>query len=166
VGVDQIGVGKNALMDSVISPFTPDQWANLNHQADVIYGDFLQKVATGRKLPLTQVQAIAKGRVWTGADAKSRGLVDELGGFWTAVADAKKLTGIGASEAVSFRIYPKRPSFFSALESAFGGSVAGARAIQGLAAIEQLPVVRAVLGAMVEAQQGGVQMKAVNLPIN
>ncbi|HEY1961274.1 MAG TPA: hypothetical protein VGG69_02560, partial [Rhizomicrobium sp.] len=68
--------------------------------------------------------------------------------------------------AVSFRIYPKRPSFFSALESAFGGSVAGARAIQGLAAIEQLPVVRAVLGAMVEAQQGGVQMKAVNLPIN
>jgi protease-4 len=166
VGVDQIGVGKNALMDSVISPFTPDQWSNLNHQADVIYSDFLQKVATGRKLPLTQVQAIAKGRVWTGADAKSRGLVDELGGFWTAVADAKQLTGMSSSETVAFRIYPKRQSFFSALDSAFGGSAAGVRAIQGLAAIEQLPVVRAVLGAMADAQQGGVQMKAVNLPIN
>ena len=41
-----------------------------------------------------QVQNIAKGRVWTGADAKPSGLVDELGGFWTAVADVKKLAGI------------------------------------------------------------------------
>src|SRR6185437_9500439 len=98
------------------------------------------KVATGRKLPLAQVQNIAKGRVWTGADAKSRGLVDELGGFWTAVAAAKKLTGIAANEDVSFKIYPKRASFFTALASAFSGTAAGVRAMQGVAAIERLPV--------------------------
>ena len=166
IGVDQIGVGKNALMDSAISPYTPDQWANLNHQADVIYADFLQKVATGRKLPLTQVQALAKGRVWTGADAKSRGLVDELGGFWAAVADAKKLTGIAPRQEVSFRVYPKRASFFAALASAFSGTSAGLRAMQGLAAIEQLPVARAVLRAMADSSSGGVQMKADNLPVN
>jgi protease-4 len=166
IGVDQIGVGKNALMDSIISPYTQNQWASLNHQADVIYADFLQKVSTGRKLPLTQVQNIAKGRVWTGADAKKHGLVDELGGFWTAVADAKKLTGIAPSDTVNFKIFPKRTSFFGALASAFSGTAAGVRAMQGLAAIEQLPVARAVLGAMADSSRGGVQMKAANLPIN
>jgi protease-4 len=165
IGADQIGIGKNALMDSIISPYTQDQWANLNHQADVIYADFLQKVATGRKLPLSQVQNIAKGRVWTGADAKSRGLVDELGGFWTAVADVKKLTGIAPGEAVNFKMYPKRASFFGALASAFSGTAAGVHAMQGLAAIEQLPVARAVLGAMADSSRGGVQMKAANLPV-
>jgi len=166
IGVDQIGVGKNALMDSAISPYTPDQWANLNHQADVIYADFLQKVSTGRRLPLSQVQNIAKGRVWTGADAKSHGLVDELGGFWTAVADVKKLAGIAPDRQVNFKIYPKRASFFGALASAFSGTAAGMRAMQGVAAIEQLPVARAVLGAVADSSRGGVQMKAENLPIN
>ncbi|MFL5238700.1 MAG: signal peptide peptidase SppA [Rhizomicrobium sp.] len=165
IGVDQIGIGKNALMDSAISPYTPEQWANLNQQADVIYGDFLNKVATGRKLPLSQVQNIAKGRVWTGADAKSRGLVDELGGFWTAVAAAKKLTGIAPQEAVSFRIYPKRASFFAALSSAFSGTAAGIRAMQGVAAIQELPIARAMVGAMADSSTGGVQMKAEGLPI-
>jgi protease-4 len=131
----------------------------------VIYGDFLNKVATGRKLPLSQVQNIAKGRVWTGADAKSRGLVDELGGFWTAVAAAKKLTGIAPQEAVSFRIYPKRASFFAALSSAFSGTAAGIRAMQGVAAIQELPIARAMVGAMADSSTGGVQMKAEGLPI-
>ena len=61
-------------MDSAIQPYTPEQWASLNHEADVIYDDFLHKVAAGRKLPFDQVQAAAKGRVWTGADAKAKGL--------------------------------------------------------------------------------------------
>lgn len=165
VNVGQIGVGKNALMDSVASPYTPDQWANLNHQADVIYGDFTQKVAEGRKLPLAKVQDIAKGRVWTGADAKSRGLVDQLGGFWTAVASAKKLAGIGADERVAFKIYPRRVGFFEAVSSTFSGTAAGVRAVEGLAAIEQLPAARAVLSGLQDSARGGVQMKAEGLPV-
>ena len=50
----------------------PSSGPTLNAQADAIYADFTQKVAGGRKLPLSQVQDIAKGRVWTGADAKPR----------------------------------------------------------------------------------------------
>ncbi|HEY1638800.1 MAG TPA: signal peptide peptidase SppA, partial [Rhizomicrobium sp.] len=165
IGVDQIGVGKNALMDSAISPYTPDQWANLNHQADVVYADFLQKVATGRKLPLSQVQAVAKGRVWTGADARSRGLVDELGGFWTAVADAKKLTDIAPHENIAFKIYPKRASFFAALTSAFSSTSAGLHAMQGVNAVMQLPAARAVLQAVAASSAGGVQMRAENVPV-
>jgi protease-4 len=147
VNIAEIGVGQNALMDSATTPYTPTQWANLNHQADVIYADFTKKVAAGRKLPLPQVQAIAKGRVWTGADAKSRGLVDQLGGFWTAVADAEKLAGLPQTDDVAFKQYPEKKGFFSALGSAFSGSLAGFRAMEGLAAVEQLPVWRVSVDA-------------------
>ena len=91
VGFDEVSVGKNTLMDSALSPYTPEQWASLNHTADVIYDDFLQKVAAGRKMTVAQVTQVAKGRVWTGADAKTHGLVDQLGGFWTAADVAAQL---------------------------------------------------------------------------
>ena len=55
-----MAVGKNTLMDSPFVPFTDDQWANLNHQADVIYDDFTQKVADGRKLRLDKVREAAR----------------------------------------------------------------------------------------------------------
>ncbi len=164
VGADEIGVGKNALFDSAISPYTPDQWANLNHQADVIYADFTQKVAAGRKLPLSQVQQIAKGRVWTGADALSRGLVDQLGGFWTAVDDARKLAGLPQDQRVSLKRFPERRGFFGMLGSAFSGTAAGIRAMQGLATIEALPVSRALLHAAAEAPRGGIELRAEGLP--
>jgi len=164
IGADEIGVGKNALFDSAISPYTPDQWAALNAQADAIYADFTQKVATGRKLSLAQVQDIAKGRVWTGADAKPRGLVDQLGGFWTAVADAKQLAGIGANERVIFKRFPERKGFFEALGEAFSGSAAGVRAMEGLARISETPVAQAVVRAASEVPHHGVEMRATGLP--
>lgn len=164
IGVDQIGVGKNALMNSVISPYTPEQLANLNHQADLVYADFLQKVATGRKLPLEKVQAIAKGRVWTGADAKARGLVDELGSFWTAVAAAKKVADIAPGEPVAFKIYPKEANLFSALASAVASTSAGVRAMEGLRVIEEAPPLRALVGALSASSSGGIQMRAEGLP--
>ncbi len=105
--LDEVASGKNTLMDSAIQPYTPEQWALLNHQADVIYDDFLHKVAAGRKLPFEQVQAVAKGRVWTGADAKSRGLVDGLGGFWTAAAMAAQLGGV-PQDQIAIKVYPRR----------------------------------------------------------
>jgi protease-4 len=164
VTADEIGVGKNALFDSAITPYTPEQWAALNAQADAIYADFTQKVATGRKLPLSQVQDIAKGRVWTGADAKPRGLVDELGGFWTAVADVKVLAGIGADQRVVFKRFPERKGFFEALGEAFSGSATGVRMMEGLAHIEQAPLAQAVMRAATEAPRGGVEMRATGLP--
>jgi protease-4 len=164
VGANEIGVGKNALFDSEISPYTSDQWAALNGQADAIYNDFMHKVAAGRKLPFSQVQQIAKGRVWTGADAKPRGLVDELGGFWTAVADVKKLAGIAQDERVVFKRFPGNKGIFSALEEFVGGTTAGMRAMEGLARIEQAPVARELIEAVDAAPRGGVEMRATNLP--
>jgi protease-4 len=164
VSEQEVGVGKNALFDSSVTPNTPDQWANLNTQADVIYGDFLQKVASGRKLPLTSVQAIAKGRVWTGADAQSKGLVDKLGGFWTAVAEAKSAAGIAADERVVFKRYPQSEGFFDALRDAASGTEAGMRVIEGMSVLAQTPAVRAVMGTLSEAPRGGIELRATNLP--
>lgn len=166
VGADEMGIGKNALMGSTISPYTDDQWANLNHQADVIYADFTRKVAAGRKLPLAQVQQIAKGRVWSGADAQSKGLVDQMGGFWTAVADAQKLAGLPQTGAVAFKRYPQPKGFFAALGSAFDGTAAGVHAMQGLAAIENIPAARALIEAASVAQRSDLELRATNLPIN
>jgi protease-4 len=167
VGVteDEIGVGKNALFDSELTPFTPDQWANLNAQADAIYADFLQKVATGRNLPLSTVQNIAKGRVWTGADARREGLVDELGGFWTAVAEAKVAAGIAPDERVVFKRYPQSEGFLQALRDAVGGTEAGMRVVEGLSALAQAPAAHAVLESLSEVPRGSVEMRATNLPI-
>jgi protease-4 len=164
VNADEIGVGKNALFDSGISPFTPEQLASLNAQADATYADFTQKVAAGRKLPLEKVQEIAKGRVWTGADAKPRGLVDQLGGFWTAVGEVKQVAGIAPDQNIVFERFPKVKSFSEAVEDAFGGTTASMRAIQGLATLAESRPVRAVLATVNEAPRGDVEMRAVNLP--
>ncbi len=161
---EQIGVGKNALFDSPLEPFTPDQLASLNAQADAIYADFKQKVAIGRNLPIATVDAIAKGRVWSGADAKTHGLVDELGGVWEAGEAARKLAKMSTSEPLSFKRYPRQKGFFDMLNELFGNTTAGARAVEGLVRVINLPPIRATLQAMQSLPKSGVEMRATNLP--
>jgi protease-4 len=71
------------------------------------YKKFLQKVATARKMTPEQVDKLAQGRVWTGAQAKANGLVDELGGIERALEMVKKEAGIGPSEEVVVVEYPR-----------------------------------------------------------
>ena len=164
VGADTIGIGHNALYNSMFQPYTDEQLAALNREADVIYGDFTQKVAAGRKLPLAKVQDIAKGRVWSGADAKGNGLVDQLGGFWTAADSAKKLAGIAPDERVSFRLYPRKKGFFEALDTLLGGSPTAVRAVENFVSLMNAAPVRAVVGTVNELPHGGVELRATNLP--
>jgi protease-4 len=164
VGADQVGVGRNALMDSSLTPYTPEQWAALNAQADAIYADFKQKVATGRKLPLDKVQEIARGRVWSGSDASSRGLVDKLGGFWTAADLTRQLAKLPAGEQIEFKRFPRQKSFFEALSDTFNKTSTSARAFQGLVTLTNTPAVRALVDASAELPRDGVEMRATNLP--
>ncbi|MBN9554291.1 MAG: signal peptide peptidase SppA [Alphaproteobacteria bacterium] len=163
VAVEQVASGKNTMMDSAIEPYTPEQWALLNRQADVIYRDFLQKVAAGRKLPFEQIAAVAKGRVWTGADAKAKGLVDGLGGFWTAADLAAGLGKIPADQ-IAIKIYPRRKGLLEGLSNLMGRSQAGLKALDGVRALMALPGIRLALEALASAPRGGVELKAVNLP--
>jgi protease-4 len=165
VGVEgrELGVGKNALFLSGMTPWDQTQLAAVNAQADLVYADFTQKVATGRKLDLTRVQEIARGRVWTGADAKERGLVDELGGFWTAVADVKQLAGIAPDARVSFKNYPAPHGLVGTVTRMLGNSEASMKALEGLNALVQAAPVKALI-EMARAAQGGVQLRAMGLP--
>ncbi len=106
VGSDTVRTNANADAWSINAPFTPEQQAQVEAEADLFYADFLARVAEGRKLSVDAVEAVARGRVWTGADALDRGLVDELGGLHTAIRRAKVLAGIDPDAEVRMFSYP------------------------------------------------------------
>jgi protease-4 len=105
VSSDLITHGAHSAMYSQLRPFTESEWALVNDWLDHIYADFTGKVATGRGMTQEQVHEIAKGRVWTGADALAHGLVDELGGLDDAVAIACRRAGLPATAPL--RIFPR-----------------------------------------------------------
>ncbi|PRC52357.1 signal peptide peptidase SppA, partial [Mycobacterium sp. ITM-2017-0098] len=72
----------------------------------LFYTDFVQRVADGRNLSVDAVEQVARGRVWTGADALERGLVDELGGLRTAIRRAKALAGIDEDTKIAVENLP------------------------------------------------------------
>src|SRR6516225_10357925 len=94
VGSDTVRTNANADAWSADELFTPEQKAHREAEADLFYTDFVERVAEGRNLSTEAVDVVARGRVWTGADAVERGLVDELGGLRAAVRRAKVLAGL------------------------------------------------------------------------
>ena len=106
ITTDQIEFGRMAGFTSSHSPYTDDQRQKLDAQLDAIYDDFVGLVADGRNLGTEQVAEIARGRVWTGSQAKEHGLVDSLGGLDTAIDEAKKAAGIDGD--CKIKRFPKR----------------------------------------------------------
>jgi len=100
VGITQEGVaeGQNARMFSAQEEFSPDQWARLEESLDRIYADCVAKAAEDRGMPVDKLEGLARGRVWTGADAHDRNLVDELGGLERAVELACARAGLDRDE--------------------------------------------------------------------
>jgi protease-4 len=80
--------------ESIYRPYTPEEKAELKRKVRQFYGMFLRRVADGRKMTKEQVDVVARGRVWTGRQAKERGLVDELGGLRQALAYARSAAGM------------------------------------------------------------------------
>ncbi|MGC1300867.1 MAG: signal peptide peptidase SppA [Caulobacteraceae bacterium] len=109
-------------------PFTTKQKAAISAWMDRIYDGFVQRVATGRKLPVARVQEIAKGRVWTGIQAQQLGLVDKLGGLSLAVGEAKRLAGLPADQGVVLKVLPAKKTPLDTLQRAMGLSAASTRA--------------------------------------
>jgi protease-4 len=93
VSSDSLRTNDNADVWSIDKPFTDEQRARIEAEADLSYRDFIERVAAGRELSFEDVEEVARGRVWTGADALERGLVDELGGLRTAIDRAMVLAG-------------------------------------------------------------------------
>jgi protease IV len=106
VNVERLSVGTNAGMYSVFQPPTTAQRAAIQRQLDEIYADFTRQVGEARKLEGSRLDAAARGRVFSGIDAKKAGLIDELGGLQLALSIAKAKGGIDEQRQVELRAYP------------------------------------------------------------
>jgi len=113
--------GKNAGMFRETEKFSDDERAKFEDWIKTTYyNDFVPKVAKGRNKDAQSIDAVGQGRVWTGAQAKDRGLVDDFGGLDKAIEVAKQLAKIPADKGVERVILPYPTTFLQELLS--GGS--------------------------------------------
>ncbi len=112
---DMIARGRFAAIDSDYSDLSPVELAKLKEGIDANYRDFVSKVAQARRRPFDRIEPLAQGRVWLGGQAKTRGLVDELGGIDRALELVKQKARIPASENVTIVMYPPRRSILDML---------------------------------------------------
>jgi len=107
INVERMTRGEHADLLITSQPLSAETAAILDREIEAIYRLFLERVATGRKLDLQEVDAIAQGRVWTGEQAMERGLIDELGGLSEAVSRAKRALDLDADADVALMPYPE-----------------------------------------------------------
>jgi protease IV len=119
---DKVGISKEILMRgqhadvfSAYRPWDDEERARIRELMESFYKDFVTKVARGRHKSYEDVDAIAQGRVWTGAEAQHRGLVDRLGGFDVALEIAKDKARIGKRDEVRLVVLPERKSLLEQL---------------------------------------------------
>ena len=115
---DGVKTHKYADMMTVSRPLTEVEKGKVQGYIDDFYSGFTQRVAEGRKLTVAQVDSIGQGRVWTGADAKARGLVDELGGLEDAITAAAELADLTEYKQVDL---PKQKDLFQQIMEDLSG---------------------------------------------
>ena len=107
--------GKNSGVLSLTTPFTDSEKEAMQKLLLDIYDQFTSKAAKGRKMDVEKLRSLAKGRVYTGAQAKELGLVDELGTLEDAVVAAREAAGLGEKARYERLMLPKPTSPFEAL---------------------------------------------------
>lgn len=116
---DTVKTGKFADLESIARPKSDEELAIFQKLVDWIYGQFIAKVSESRKLDRAAVQEIAQGRVWSGAEARKLGLVDEIGGLDAAL----KFTAVKAGLGEHFHVVeiPRKKLFSEAISEALEG---------------------------------------------
>lgn len=104
---DDVNTSDNATLWTGTHDYSTQQWQEVQDFLDRVYDDFTAKVAEGRQMSVEEVLDVAKGRIWTGADAKQRGLVDELGGFDVALRLACTEAGLDPNEPFKVTVFPR-----------------------------------------------------------
>jgi len=111
LSTDSIATSENASIFSAQQNFTPAQQKLIQKSLQDVYTNFTKGVAEGRHMTVEAVDKIGKGRVWTGAQGKELGLVDELGDLDRAVEVAKQLAGVPAERRVRIVRFPEEKTF-------------------------------------------------------
>ena len=104
---DTVNTNRNSSALSVMRPLSTESRALMQKNVEDFYKVFISRVAEGRGLDVNYVDSIARGRVWTGRDALTLGLVDTLGGIDVALEIAADMAGISY---YSVKVYPEAPS--------------------------------------------------------
>jgi protease-4 len=124
---DMLKRGQNADIDSDYQPMSDAARKKLRESMEFIYSGFVNRVAAARHSNYAKIDELAQGRVWLGSQAKTNGLVDELGGLDRAIELVKARAKLPAGESVRLVPFPPRKSFFEALMRGSGGSLVEAR---------------------------------------
>ncbi len=130
---DKIGVkkeiltrGRFAAIDTDYRAMTIEEREKLREDIEVFYRGFVQKVADARNRSWDEIHEVAQGRVWMGSQAKSNGLIDEIGGIDRAIAMVKKSAGLGDDDLITIVPYPPPKTVFELLLDRDGLSAAAA----------------------------------------
>jgi protease-4 len=126
IGVEAITRGPHADLQLASKPLSPESRAHMRREVNSVYELFVKRVADGRKLDLARVDAVGRGRVWTGAQAAERGLVDELGGLHEAVVRAKAQLKLDPNADVALIPYPPPRPLAAQIAELFGRNQASA----------------------------------------
>jgi len=139
--------GKSADLFSTARALTDEERRTLQEWVDAFYGQFVDRVAEGRRLPRERVDELGRGRVWSGNQALERGLVDKIGGLREAIAAAKSRAGIAQDEPVLLDDEGKREvSFLPALQVLPGSfRPLSARVLRALSLLGEPGTLRAIL---------------------
>lgn len=103
---ESINIGKNSGALSLNRKFSQSERVAFNKSLDNVYNDFVEKVSTERKIEMNKMNSLARGRVWTGIEAKENGLVDEIGGVTEALLKAMEM--VDSNEKYNIVYYPKK----------------------------------------------------------
>lgn len=126
VNWDGVKFGDHADMFSILQPFSNSERVRLEGFLDTVYDDFLRRVAEGRGMTTQAVDVVAQGRVWTGAQALERGLVDRLGGIDEAVDEARQLLNLPDGTEIEVVPYPPPVSVFDRVADLASGNIQAA----------------------------------------
>lgn len=129
ITTDRVGTGKFSDLPTVTRELTDYEQRQIQHEVNRIYADFTAKAAQGRRLPVEDLRAVASGRVWSGAEARTKGLVDRFGGLDDAIALAARRAKLETGD-YSLRKLPVTKSYLEGLLSSFSGDEARTRALR------------------------------------
>lgn len=152
--------GEYAGAYSIDTPFTEAQLDGYQREMDKIYEDFVGVVADGRNMSREAVIDVAEGRVWTGQQAMTRGLVDELGGFDTALRAAKRLAELDEDAVVHLKRFPRPKTRDELFNELLSGTASTGQDLEALSALMDRPEVQALLAISDDAKAQGAELKA------